>query len=53
MPVFINETETILRQMKNNVCQICAKKGVKGTGFFCKIPLSKDKYLPVFITNIM
>ena len=35
----------------NSVCQICKKDGIKGTGFFCKVPLSKDEYLPVFITN--
>lgn len=51
-PVSIEQSETILRQMKNNsVCQICKKDGIKGTGFFCKVPLSKDEYLPVFITN--
>ena len=50
-PVFINDTETILKQMKNNVFQICKKNGDKGTGFFCKIPLDEDQYLPAFITN--
>ena len=50
-PIFINETETILKQMKKSVCQICKKDGSKGTGFFCKIPLDKKKSLSVFITN--
>ena len=50
-PVLINQTEAILRQMKNNVCQICKDNGIKGTGFFCKIPLSKDNFFPAFITN--
>ena len=48
--VFINETETLLRQMKNNVCQVCTK-GTNGTGFFCKIPLAEGNYMPVFITS--
>ena len=50
-PIFINETETILNQMKNYVYQICKKDGSKGTGFFCKIPLSEKTNLAAFITN--
>ena len=44
-------TEKILDQMKSKVCNIKIKKGL-GTGFFCKIPFpTKDKLLPVLITN--
>ena len=44
-------TEKILEQMKNKVCNIKIKNGL-GTGFFCKIPFpTKDKLLPVLITN--
>ena len=51
-PVFIDELGEILSQMKQNVCKICKNDGIKGTGFFCKIPLSQNnKYIPVFITN--
>ena len=50
-PVFIKNTETILKQMKNGVCQICKKNGGKGTGFFCKIPLDEKQNLTAFITN--
>ena len=50
-PVLINQIDAILRQMKNNVCQIYKENGIKGTGFFCKIPLSKENYFPAFITN--
>ena len=50
-PVFIEETEKILRQMKKSVCKIFKKDGQKGTGFFCKIPLNSKIYLPTFITN--
>ena len=37
--------------MKKNLCKV--KIGnEQGSGFFCKIPFpSKDKWLPVFITN--
>jgi hypothetical protein len=38
-------------QMKNNVSQILKKDGSKGTGFFCKIPLSEKTNLAAFITN--
>ena len=50
-PISLNQSETILKQMKNYVFQICKKDGSKGTGFFCRIPLSNNKSLPVFITN--
>ena len=48
--IFLEQTEKILNQMKKGVCRVFAKKG-QGTGFFCKIPLSQDKYLEVFMTN--
>ena len=50
-PVFINQNEEILRQMKNSICKICNKDGSKGTGFFCKISLSDKEYINAFITN--
>jgi V8-like Glu-specific endopeptidase len=50
-PIFIEETEIIAKQMRMSVGKIFKKDGVKGTGFFCKIPVSSDYYLPVFITN--
>ena len=50
-PVFIENTKKILRQMEKCVCKICLKDGTKGTGFFCKIPLSKKDFLFTFITN--
>ena len=50
-PISIDETKIILNQMKTCVCRVCRKDGVKGTGFFCKIPLSHNKYFPAFITN--
>ena len=37
--------------MKNCVCNISLKNGIKGSGFFCKIPLDYNSYLPVLITN--
>ena len=52
-PLFasIECTETILSQMKNNICKIKTKKA-NGTGFFSyiSIPHSNEK-LTVFITN--
>ena len=51
-PVFIDGIKVILSQMKNSICKICKTDGFKGSGFFCKIPLTKnDKYIHVFITN--
>ena len=45
LPVTINETEIILKQMKYSICKIENKNG-NGTGFFCQI-LNKK----VLITN--
>lgn len=49
-PVTIDGTENILYQMKNCICRIISNNGIKGTGFFCRIPYN-DKLLPVLITN--
>ena len=50
-PTFIEETTTIIRQMKKSVCKIFNTDGSEGTGFFCKIPLPNTSYIPVLITN--
>ena len=50
-PIFVKEAEEILKQMKYSVCKISKKDGSKGTGFFCKIPLSSNKYFSILITN--
>ena len=50
--VSLKGTETILDQMKEKVCKISIGNGIKGTGFFCKIPYFDDnQLLPVLITN--
>ena len=36
LPVTIDETELILKQMRYSICKIENKNG-NGTGFFCKI----------------
>ena len=44
-------TKKILDQMEKNICKIKINNE-QGTGFFCKIPFpTKEKMLPVFITN--
>ena len=48
-PVSIDSTEIILNQMKTCICKI-HKNGIKGTGFFAKLPYKKDN-LSVLITN--
>ena len=51
-PVYLENTEKILTQMKNSVCKICIDDGKKGTGFFCKIPFPDNEHLlPVLINN--
>ena len=50
-PVSIEGTEKILYQMRHSICKIIKKKGEKGTGFFCFIPITDNKVLPVLITN--
>ena len=50
--ISIDQMETILEQMKKNICRIKCKGGGYGTGFFCLIPFpDKFNYLPVLITN--
>ncbi len=49
--VSLKKTEIIMEQMKKKVCNVCVGDGVKGTGFFCKIPSFDNKLLPVLITN--
>ena len=49
-PITIEGTERILLQMKNCICKIIKKDGEKGTGFFCKIPIPNNGFLPVLIT---
>ena len=45
-------TENLLNQMKNCIFRIYGDEGMKGTGFFCKIPFpDKNKLLTVLITN--
>jgi len=50
IPVSIGGTKEILSQMENCICLINKKNGIKGTGFFCKIPVLNQS-LPVLITN--
>ena len=49
-PIFIEEGDKILNQLKTTVCKVYTETGKKGTGFFCKIPFP-NKDLKVFITN--
>ena len=49
--IFIEGTKKVLHQMEKSICKICMKDGSKGTGFFCKIPLPNNTFLPAFITN--
>ena len=48
-PISINSTEIILNQMKKCVCKIHIK-GIKGTGFFAKIPY-KNNFISCLLTN--
>ena len=51
-PISYECTQTILEQMKKNVCKLKISDGGRGTGFFCKIPFpDKEHLLPVLITN--
>ena len=45
LPITIDETELILKQMRYSICKIENEKG-DGTGFFCKISNKK-----LLITN--
>ena len=49
IPVSMENTEKIIKQMKNCVCKI-HKENKMGTGFFTKIPYNSN-ILPVLITN--
>ena len=50
-PIYIEQTAKLLKQMKKSVAKICNTDGSKGTGFFCKIKLSEQSYIPVFLSN--
>ena len=51
-PISFDSTEKILLQMKMSICKIKSDKGIKGTGFFCKIPFpNSNNLLPALITN--
>ena len=48
----LNQIEIIMNQMKKSVCKIFKGNNCRANGFFCKIPLSKEKKnIPVLITN--
>ena len=47
-PISIRQIETILKQMKNSVCQIFGQ--TIGTGFFYRLKIKNNK-IPVLITN--
>ena len=48
IPISYEKSKTILEQMTKNVCSIYLNDGMTeiGTGYFCKIPLSKNNILP-------
>ena len=43
IPISIKGTETIISQMKNGICKIYNKNGIKGTGFFVKYETKQKK----------
>ena len=49
-PVSIEGTIKIIEQMKKAICKIHKMGGIKGTGFFCKIPYNSH-LLEVLITS--
>jgi len=52
IPVTIEKLQIIENQMINCVCKIHKNNGLKGTGFFCNIPIKEKKItLPMLITN--
>ena len=51
IPITSESTKIILSQMENCVCKIYMDNGVKGTGFFCKIPYRENHLLSVLVTN--
>ncbi len=48
-PITINQTNSIIKQLKESVCKVKIQN-TEATGFFCKINY-KNKYLPVLITS--
>ena len=48
-PVSLSGTKTILRQMKKCICTMKIENKV-GTGFFCKIPVEKNKTMKCLMT---
>jgi len=44
-PLDLEGTKMILSQMENCICKIVKDNGVKGTGFFCKIPFPDENNL--------
>ena len=52
-PITNEENQIISTQLNSNVvCKILGKKGVIGTGFFCKIDYKEqESFLPALITN--
>ena len=52
-PITNEENQIISMQLNSNVvCKILGKKGLIGTGFFCKIDYKEQEtFLPVLITN--
>ena len=52
LPISLENTEIIVKQMKNNIFRLCRNDGVKGTCFSCKILVpNKNIVLPVLITS--
>ena len=52
IPISIKDTEIILNQMKNGICNIYTKNGIKRTSFFCKVENEvKTSYTNLLITN--
>ena len=52
IPISIEGTEEILKQMKKSICKIHKKDGTKGTGFFCQIKYpNQDNYIKLLISN--
>ena len=50
-PITYEQTEIILKKMRNSICLIKHEK-TSGTGCFCKIPFpDKNNLIPVLITN--
>ena len=41
----------LLDLIKTHICKIYCKDGSHGTGFFCNIPISWNKYLKALLTN--